>query len=202
MKIVEEISRQATDQIVSLNNRMSEIGKIVKMIADIVNQTNLLALNAAIEAARADEHGRGFAVVAGESKQATGNMKTVITSLMKENEATAQSMKSAFDAITARPESVGSALSSLNQIAGDINVAATNISDITRATESQAEATNRVPQNVEHIYQMISGEEEKITDIAAVSEQSSVATEENASTTDEIKEMAKELKERVEGFML
>ena len=121
---------------------------------------------------------------------------------MKESESTAKSMKSAFDAIFAGSESVKNALSSLNQIAGDIDIAATNISEITRATESQAEATNRVTQNVEHIYQMIAGEEKKMTDLAAVSEQSSAATEEIASGADEIKHMANELKERVESFRL
>ena len=209
MKIVEDISRQATDQIVNLNNRMSEVGKIVQMIADIANQTNLLALNAAIEAARAGEHGRGFAVVAGEvknlageSKQATGNIEELISSLMKESELTANSMKKAFEAITSGSQSVGSALSSLNQIASDIDVAETNMSEITRATESQAEATNRVTQNVEHIHQMIAGEEKNMTDLAAVAEESSAATEEIASASSEITEMAKHLKEQIESFKL
>ena len=209
MKIVEDISRQATDQIVNLNNRMSEVGKIVQMIADIANQTNLLALNAAIEAARAGEHGRGFAVVAGEvknlageSKQATGNIEELISSLMKESELTANSMKKAFEAITSGSQSVGSALSSLNQIASDIDVAETNMSEITRATESQAEATNRVTQNVEHIHQMIAGEEKNMTDLAAVAEESSAATEEIASASSEITEMAKHLKEQIEIFKL
>jgi methyl-accepting chemotaxis protein len=209
MKIVEDISREATNQIVNLNNRMGEVGKIVQMIADIANQTNLLALNAAIEAARAGEHGRGFAVVAGEvknlageSKQATGNIEELISSLMKESEMTARSMKNAFEAISSGSESVGSALSSLNQIAGDIDVAATNLSEITRATESQAEATNRVTQNVEHIYNMVAGEEKKMTGLAAIAEETSASTEEIASASSEISGMAKQLKEQVESFTL
>ena len=209
MKIVEDISREATKQIVNLNNRMSEVGKIVQMIGDIANQTNLLALNAAIEAARAGEHGRGFAVVAGEvknlageSKQATGNIGELISSLMKESEMTASSMKKAFEAISSGAESVGNALSSLNQIAGDIDIAAANLSEITQATESQAEATNRVTQNVEHINQMIAGQEKKMTDLAAVAQESSAATEEIASASSEITHMAKNLKEQVEGFQL
>lgn len=209
MKIVEEISREATSQIESLNNRMGEVGKIVQMIADIASQTNLLALNAAIEAARAGEHGRGFAVVAGEvknlageSKRATGNIEDLISSLMKESELTAHSMRNVFEAITSGSSSVGSALSSLNQIAGNIDVAATNVSEITRATESQAEAMNRVTQNVEHINQMIAGEEKHMTDLAAVAEESSAATEEIASASSEITAMAKNLKDQVESFTL
>ncbi|HWQ65852.1 MAG TPA: hypothetical protein VN372_03160 [Methanospirillum sp.] len=45
MKVVEEISRVATDHISTLNWRIKEVGKIVQMIANIANQTNLLALN-------------------------------------------------------------------------------------------------------------------------------------------------------------
>ncbi|KAF5091543.1 Methyl-accepting chemotaxis protein (MCP) signaling domain protein [anaerobic digester metagenome] len=209
MKIVEKISREATDQIITLNNRMNEVGKIVQMIGDIANQTNLLALNAAIEAARAGEHGRGFAVVAGEvknlageSKLATGKIGELISTLMKESEMTAESMKNAFDSIIAGSSSVGNALSSLNQIAKDIEIAESNVSEITRATENQAEATNRVTQNVGVIQQMVTGEEQKMTGLAAVAEESSASTEEIASASGEISDMAKGLKKEVESFSL
>jgi len=209
MKIVEKISRDATDQMAILNNRMNEVGKIVQMIGDIANQTNLLALNAAIEAARAGEHGRGFAVVAGEvknlageSKLAAGKIGELITTLMRESETTAESMKNAFESIISGSSSVGNALSSLNQMAKDIEIAESNVTEITRATENQAEATNRVTQNVGAIQQMVEGEKQKMTGFAAVAQQSSASTEEIASAAGEISDMAKELKKEVESFSL
>ena len=64
---------------------IAEIGNKTKVINDIVFQTKLLSFNASVEAARAGEHGKGFAVVAeevGNLAAMSGNAAKEITALL------------------------------------------------------------------------------------------------------------------------
>ncbi len=74
-KIYESV-KISTSEVKGLEDRSTEIGRIIDTITRIAEQTNLLALNAAIEAARAGEHGKGFAVVAGEVRKLAEESKT------------------------------------------------------------------------------------------------------------------------------
>ncbi len=151
MQAVEKISGQSVNEITALNEQMREISKIVNLIADIANQTNLLALNAAIEAARAGEHGRGFAVVAGEvknlageSKKASYQIETLIKSIQAKSELTVTSMKSSFAEIKTGIESVNKTVESLNRIVSEANVVSLGVTEITKASEDQAQAMNHL----------------------------------------------------------
>jgi methyl-accepting chemotaxis protein len=207
MKIVQEISQKAVDEINNLNGKMREISNIVKLITDIANQTNLLALNAAIEAARAGEHGRGFAVVAGEvrnlageSKNATRSIEDVIGGITVSSENTAAAMKKAYEEIIAGIGSVNESIDALNRMVSDVNISANSIADISRATEDQAEATNNVTKNVDFINSLILAAEKSMEDLAALAEESSASTEEVASASNEIRGMAVHLREMVGKF--
>jgi methyl-accepting chemotaxis protein len=70
--IASKAAQGATESGQAVNEAVAALKSIaerITIIQDIARQTNLLALNAAIEAARAGEHGKGFAVVAAEVRQ-------------------------------------------------------------------------------------------------------------------------------------
>lgn len=68
MENIEKIFAETINVTNMLGKEAEEIGKITDTIKQITGKTNLLAFNASIEASRAGEHGRGFGVVAEEIK--------------------------------------------------------------------------------------------------------------------------------------
>ncbi|ABS56095.1 methyl-accepting chemotaxis sensory transducer [Methanoregula boonei 6A8] len=209
MKAVEKISGESVNEITALNERMKEISNIVKMIADISSQTNLLALNAAIEAARAGEHGRGFAVVAGEvrnlageSKTATNNIETLIGSIQNNSEKTAAAIRNSYQEIQTGIESVNQTIEVLNRIISEAHVVSQGVTEITKATEAQAEATNRVMQGMEQTSTLTHENQQRMEDMAALAEETSASTQEIASASSELSRMAERLKVATDKFKL
>ena len=209
MTMVEKIAGESVNEITALNERMKEISNIVKIIADISSQTNLLALNAAIEAARAGEHGRGFAVVAGEvrnlageSKSATNHIDSLISSIQDNSEKTATAIKSSYTEIQAGIESVNKTIEALNRIIAESNVVSQGVSEITKATEDQAEATTRVVHGMEKTSVITRDNQGRMEDMAALAEETSASTEQIASASAELADLANRLKKIMDRFRL
>ena len=207
MTTVEKIAAESVHEITALNEQMKEISSIVKMIADISSQTNLLALNAAIEAARAGEHGRGFAVVAsevrnlaGESKTATNDIETLISSIQNNSDKAADAIKSSYTEIQAGIGSVNKTIEALNRIIAESNIVARGVSDITRATGDQAEATNRVVHGMERSNAITRENQGRMEDMAALAQETSASTQEIAGASAELAELANRLKIMMEKF--
>ncbi len=140
----------------------------------------------------AGEHGRGFAVVAGEvrnlageSKTATNHIEGLISSIQNNSDKTATAIKGSYNEIQTGIESVNKTIEALNRIIVESNVVAQGVTEITKATEDQAEATTRVMTGMEKSNAITRENQERMEDMAALAEETSASTEEIASASAE-----------------
>jgi methyl-accepting chemotaxis protein len=114
-----------------------DIAEIVGLIDSIAFQTNILALNAAIEAARSGTHGKGFAVVAQEvrmlsqrSAESARDIRTLIDSTL--------------DRVREGSERSGEAGAAMRDILSSVTTLLDRVSDVARATNTQAGGIDNV----------------------------------------------------------
>jgi len=193
---VEEVRTQAMalkENMGNLGRQAEAIGQIMNVISDIADQTNLLALNAAIEAARAGDAGRGFAVVADEVRKlaektmnATREVGEAIGNIQQGTRANVAQVDQAARAIERTSELAGRSGEALSQIVGMVNDTTLRVRGIATAVELQASASMQVDEAV--------GE---INDIAL---RTSAGMDEAARDVDELKRLADQLREVIEGM--
>ncbi|EHQ36540.1 methyl-accepting chemotaxis protein [Methanoplanus limicola] len=197
---VEKIAKESVNEINDLTEKVKEVSNVVKLINDITGQINLLALNAAIEAARAGEHGRGFAVVAGEVKNlaaearaATDSIESVVSMVQTSSEKTAGAINNANNEIVEGVGSVTKALEALNTIIKNAGQVTTDIGEITRAIEDQANISNNVVRSVDSGTQKTKEVQREAEELAALAEEASASVEEIGSAIHEVSELVKDL---------
>jgi len=142
----------------SLDSNSEKIDEIVGVITKIADQTNLLALNAAIEAARAGEHGKGFAVVANEvkklaeeSRNSANKITELIREIHKETKKAVDNMDLGTKTVTEGTETIGSTISSIDNIVEASENAANMFSEIIEMAKMEATSMEKVKSSVDDI---------------------------------------------------
>ncbi|MBR9728500.1 methyl-accepting chemotaxis protein [Shewanella intestini] len=193
---IEALAKQLNDSssvVAELENDSVTIGSVLDVIRGIAEQTNLLALNAAIEAARAGEQGRGFAVVADEvrnlamrTQESTEEISGIIGKLQNRTQDIVKLMEHS------QAQSAESAIEAANsgELLLQINDDVTNIMDMSTQIATAIEEQSMVAAEVN----------KNVVVIRDIAEESSIAAEGNATSSNDVREQAAGLQEAVSQF--
>lgn len=167
-----------TEEIGTLEVKVSDIGKVMDTITEISAQTNLLALNASIEAARAGEHGKGFAVVAEEvrklaeqSARSTEEVRTTVQELQEETRLVAEQLENTRQNFRTQGTVVAETETTFNEIS-------------TLMTEMRS-SIDAVSKEITYVDSLKNEVAETIQTMAATSQETAAACEEVSASTDE-----------------
>ncbi|MBL8515923.1 MAG: type IV pili methyl-accepting chemotaxis transducer N-terminal domain-containing protein [Betaproteobacteria bacterium] len=195
MNDIREQIQETSKRIKRLGESSQEIGEIVELITDITEQTNVLALNAAIQAASAGDAGRGFSVVAEEvqrlaerSAEATKQIGAIVKTIQADTQDAVAAMEKSTQGVVEGAklsDAAGQALTEIDSVTKNL---ATLIQKISSDTQTQAASANKVAKNMQ--------------DILEITRQTTVGTQQTASSIQELASVANDLKASVSGFKL
>lgn len=183
----------ASGSINKVSSDSQEIGRVLDVIKGIAEQTNLLALNAAIEAARAGEQGRGFAVVADEvrslasrTEKSTQEIQQMIEHLQAGSQRAVTLMQTSNQQAEKSVEQANLAGEALQKITMSVSSINDMAAQIATAAEEQTSVNEEINRN--------------ITNIATISDSTSVEADNTHQSSKELKESANNLNLLVSQF--
>jgi len=207
MDSIERSVGDVHEVVTALGDRGREIGAIVQTIGEISAQTNLLALNAAIEAARAGEHGRGFAVVAEEvrklaeqSQGAVGSIAEIIGDLQQETERAVAAMDQGREEVSNGAQIVEHAGTAFAAIRERVSAVSTEVGSVSSACDDLEQFALNVQDRMSEVAAVSEQNAASGTEIAAAVQETSAAADSVAVTAREVQAAVAYLDELVSKF--
>lgn len=206
-----ELIGKRYDYLTSLMTKLQEISstinKIVNTIDSISEKINILSLNASIEAARAGEYGRGFSIVADEvkkladsSQESASEIGRIIKEMMESINTVTESTEEVNKAISGGSVVVKSTADSLKDISNKVLEFNTAIKNIKEMISKQEEEITNIIKQVEGSHSISKENSAAAEQILASIQEQSAAIEEFSATSQELVSISNKLKEMVQKF--
>ncbi len=177
-------SQQIEELVLAMDDITASAEKIVDIIQgieDIAFQTNILALNAAVEAARAGQAGRGFAVVADEVRNLSIRSSSHVQETAGVVDLTMKAVENGTRIATATAES-------MKEVVEEVNISISAIQDISHSMNKQSRGMDNITKNMDEITYVIAN--------------TAAASEESASTSEQLSAQSLYLKKMIDEFKL
>ncbi len=198
-----------SDVVKRLSSYTNEIGDIVALITQITDQTNLLALNASIEAARAGEHGKGFAVVAEEvrkladqSLEAANSIRSRIDTIKEESTQAVKSMAISSSNLEESTTSFNASGEALEKFFSHITALTQDMDHVNNIISNINNGVSSIASSVEQVGVVAVQASGNIQSVAAASEEQSASIEEITASSNNLAEMAQQLRNIIQKFKL
>lgn len=146
-----------------IESASGDISGIINVIDEIAFQTNLLALNAGVEAARAGEAGKGFAVVAMEVRELAGR--------------SAQAAKEIKDLINSSNSEVGQGVQLVQETGEVLQRISDQVSEIELKITEVSQGASEQLDSIQTVNFTVADMDKKIQQNAAMSEETTAATD-------------------------
>ncbi|WP_288583623.1 MULTISPECIES: methyl-accepting chemotaxis protein [Lysinibacillus] len=209
MAVTSQAIQESAAVVERLSTYTNEIGDIVTLITQITDQTNLLALNASIEAARAGEHGKGFAVVAEEvrkladqSLEATNSIRTRIETIKEESAQAVKSMAISSSNLAESSTTFNASGEAFAEIYTQVTALTREMDHVNNVMSNINEGVSSIANSVEQVGVVAVQASGNIQNVAAASEEQSASIEEITASSNNLAEMAQQLRNIIQKFQL